>query len=632
MTDTPNTPEPAKAQADTDSVVDAAASRSADSTPAAHEADQTRPAEQPAPADQTAESAATSTAAPTEQPAPAAWTAPTAAQAAPGTDASAAQAPDGQTPAAQTPAAQTPAAQTPAAQTPAAQTGPTQPYGQHPYQPQQPQHPYGSSYGQQGYGQQPYGQPHTGAQPTGQQHTGAQPTAQQPTAQQPHYGQGSFGQPSNAYAQSPYNQQPYASTTTGTATADRPAKKRSGGLIIATLAIGALVGGVAGAGAGVGIYSATNAGSATIKTVSGPQNITVNDANDATTVTAVAAKASPSVVTISVTASSEGGTGSGVVLTSDGYVLTNTHVVTLDGQAANVSVSVTDNDGKIYSAKVVGTDPTTDLAVIKLDGASGLTPIDWADSSKLNVGDTAVAIGAPLGLSGTVTDGIVSALNRSISIASSAAPKTDDGSDGGDSGQGGQQSPWNFDFPGQGGQSQQQQSGSQGTISLPVIQTDASINPGNSGGALLNSKGELIGINVAIASAGGSSSSSGQSGSIGVGFSIPSNLAKRVSDEIIKNGKATHGLLGASVADAGTSSDATTVGALIKEVTSGGAAASAGLKADDVVVNFNGLPITDATDLTAQVRALAAGAKAEVTYVRDGQTKSATVTLGSLSE
>ncbi|MDN4614850.1 trypsin-like peptidase domain-containing protein [Leifsonia sp. F6_8S_P_1B] len=610
MTDTPNTPEPAKAQADTDSVVDAAAARSADSTPAA----EGTPAAESTPV-------RAETSAPAEH-RTAEWTAPSAAQ-----------------PAAQhTPSADAPTEQTPAAQAAPAhdstQTAPTQPYGQHPYQPQQPQH-YGQPYGQQSYGQQGYGQQPTGAQPTAQQ-----PTAQQPTAQQPNYGQGSFGQPANGYGQShaqshytqtPYGQQPYASAPAGTATADRPAKKRSGGLIIATLAIGALVGGVAGAGAGVGIYSATNAGSATIKTVSGPQNITVNDANDATTVTAVAAKASPSVVTISVTASSEGGTGSGVILTSDGYVLTNTHVVTLDGQAANVSVSVTDNDGKIYSAKVVGTDPTTDLAVIKLDGASGLTPITWANSSKLNVGDTAVAIGAPLGLSGTVTDGIVSALNRSISIASSAAPESGDSTDGGDSGQGGQQGPFNFDFPGQGGQSQQQSS-SQGTISLPVIQTDASINPGNSGGALLNSKGELIGINVAIASAGGSSSSGQQSGSIGVGFSIPSNLAKRVSDEIIKDGKATHGLLGASVADASTSSDATTVGALIKEVTSGGAAASAGLKADDVVVNFNGLPITDATDLTAQVRALAAGAKAEVTYVRDGQTKSATVTLGSLSE
>jgi putative serine protease PepD len=462
-------------------------------------------------------------------------------------------------------------------------------------------------------------------QPVNPQPYGA-PTAQQ--HQQPHYGNGAFGQPAG-YPQQPYaangHQQAYA-TAPGMATTEQPAKKRgNSGLIIATLAIGALIGGLAGAGAGVGIYAANDGNNASIKTVSGPQNITVNDANNASTVTAVAAKASPSVVTISVTASSSGGTGSGIILSEDGYVLTNTHVVTLDGASSNVSVTVTDNDGKIYTAKVVGTDPTTDLAVIKLDKASGLTPITWGDSSKLNVGSTTVAIGAPLGLSGTVTDGIVSALNRSISIASSAAPK-DDSSGGGSS-----QNPFNFDFPDQGGSgSQQQQSSSQGTISLPVIQTDASINPGNSGGALLNSKGELIGVNVAIASAGGTSSDGSQSGSIGVGFAIPSDLAKRVSTEIIKNGSATHGLLGASVADASSDTKSTTVGALIKTVSSGGAAAGAGLKANDIVVNFNGIPITDATDLTAQVRALAAGSQADVTFIRDGQTKTATVTLGTL--
>lgn len=558
MTDTPNTPEPAKPQhdADTDAVVDAAG---AEHTPAAESAPQNP-----------------------VQPA--------------------AQQPSAEQPTTQQPTAEQPTAQQPTANQPTVpQAAPVQPAVQH-TQPTQPVHP------------QPYGQPY------GQQ--------------QPHYGNGSFGQPTPGYGQQPYapngHQQPYATApgapaATATAPSNKPAK-RGTGLIIATLAIGALVGGIAGAGAGVGLYAATDSGNATIKTVSGPQNITVNDANNASTVTAVAAKASPSVVTISVSASSSGGTGSGIILTSDGYVLTNTHVVTLDGQASNVSVTVTDNDGKIYTAKIVGTDPTTDLAVIKLDKASGLTPMTWGDSSKLNVGSTTVAIGAPLGLSGTVTDGIVSALNRSISIASSAAPKDDSNSDG--NGNGGSQNPFNFDFPDQGGQ--QQQSSSQGTISLPVIQTDASINPGNSGGALLNSKGELIGVNVAIASAGGSSSDGSQSGSIGVGFAIPSNLAKRVSDEIIKNGSATHGLLGASVADASSDSKATTVGALVKSVTSGGAAAGAGLKAGDVVVNFNDTPITDATDLTAQVRALAAGSKAEVTYIRDGQTKTATVTLGTL--
>jgi putative serine protease PepD len=340
-------------------------------------------------------------------------------------------------------------------------------------------------------------------------------------------------------------------------------------------------------------------------------------------------------VTISVTGGSSGGTGSGIILSSDGYVLTNTHVVTLDGQASNVQVQVQDNNGKLYSAKVIGTDPTTDLAVIKLNNASGLTPATFADSSKLNVGDTAVAIGAPLGLAGTVTNGIVSALNRSISIASSAAPNSSDSTQGNGNGNGGTGpfNLWNFDLPGQGGSGNgsQTQSTPTASISLPVIQTDAAINPGNSGGALLNDKAEIIGVNVAIASASNTSSTSGQSGSIGVGFAIPANLAQRIAQELIKDGKASHGLLGASVTDATNDTKSTTVGAELKDVTGGGAADKGGLKSGDIITNFNGLPITSATDLTAQVRALAGGTTAAVTYVRGGDTKTTSVTLGTLS-
>jgi putative serine protease PepD len=463
----------------------------------------------------------------------------------------------------------------------------------------------------------------------GQQHTSAYPTAD--------YGHGSFG----PAAQQPYQQQQYAyaggqppmqpphggqsyATAPSQPNGEKAPRKRGAGLVIAALAVGALIGGASGAGV-VGLVDATQNPSARPAASSGAQNITVNDSNDATVVTAVAAKASPSVVTISVTGSQSAGTGSGVVLTDDGYVLTNTHVVTLDGEIANPTIQVQDNDGKLYNAKIVGTDPIVDLAVIKLEGASGMTPAKFANSDKLNVGDTAVAIGAPLGLSGTVTDGIVSALNRSIQIASSAAPKQDQQSQGDDN------NPlWNFDFPGQDQGQQQQQASS--TISLPVIQTDAAINPGNSGGALLNSKGEVIGINVAIASASNSTSSDAQSGNIGVGFAIPANLAERVSQEIIKNGSATHGLLGATVKDASTSDKATTVGAQLVSVSSGGAAAKAGLKAGDVVTNFNGKPITDATDLTAQVRALAAGDSADLTYVRDGKPYTVSVTVGKLTD
>jgi len=395
--------------------------------------------------------------------------------------------------------------------------------------------------------------------------------------------------------------------------------------LIAALAIGALVGGSSGAGITALMMSNQNNG-VPVSEASGPSNVVVNDSTSVNQITAVAAKASPSVVTIDVANGSSGGSGSGVILTEDGYVLTNTHVVTLDGAASDVTIEVKSNDGKLYTATLVGTDPISDLAVIKLTDASGLTPIAWGDSSELNVGDSAIAIGAPLGLSGTVTDGIVSALNRSITVASSAAPSSPDETVP-DEGSG--ENPFFFDFPGQNGeQSQGSQSGT-ASISLPVIQTDAAINPGNSGGALLNDAGELIGINVAIASA-GSTTASSAAGSIGVGFSIPSNFAQRISDEIIANGTATHGLLGASVRDA-SSSTSSTVGAVIVEASSGGAAETAGLAAGDVVTNFNGVPITDAIDLTAQVRVLPANGTADLTYVRDGKSVTVSVTVGELT-
>ncbi|TFB65171.1 S1C family serine protease [Cryobacterium sp. Hz9] len=426
--------------------------------------------------------------------------------------------------------------------------------------------------------------------------------------------------PTNSYQSQTYPGQPVASSMT-----KESGRRRGSVALIAALAIGALVGGSSGAGITALMMSGQNNG-VPISQASGPSNVVVNNTKSVNQVTAVAAKASPSVVTIDVAGSSSGGTGSGVILTADGYVLTNTHVVTLDGAASDVKIEVKSNDGKLYTATLVGTDPISDLAVIKLTDASGLTPVAWGDSSQLNVGDSAIAIGAPLGLSGTVTDGIVSALNRSITVASSAAPSspdttTPDGSQG--------QNPFFFDFPKQDGSQSQGPRAASASIALPVIQTDAAINPGNSGGALLNGKGELIGINVAIASA-GSTTASSAAGSIGVGFSIPSNFAKRISDEIIANGTATHGLLGASVTNA-SSSTSSTVGALISEVSSGGAAEKAGLKAGDVITNFNGVPITDSIDLTAQVRVLAAGGTADLTYVRGGKSTTIPVTVGELA-
>ncbi len=404
-----------------------------------------------------------------------------------------------------------------------------------------------------------------------------------------------------------------------------PPKKRGGaGMVVLAAAVAAIVGGASGAGIAVAVDSHNGASSGSAS--NGATSITVNDKKNATAITAVVAKASPSVVTINVTASNEAGTGSGIVLTADGYVLTNTHVVTLDGDTANTTIQVETNDGRLLAAKVVGTDPIDDLAVIKLQNVSGLQPAQFADSSKLNVGDMAIAIGAPLGLSGTVTNGIISALNRSITVASAAAPS------GGDSSGGSGSSPFNFwNFGDGSGSTGAPSTTASTTIALSVIQTDAAINPGNSGGALLDSSGRVIGVNCAIASAGASSSASGQTGSIGVGFAIPSNVALRIATDIIKTGSASHGLLGASVEDVTTSGSATsskTVGAKIASVTAGAAAFNAGMQAGDVVTNFNGIPITGATDLTAQVRVLQAGSKAPITYVRSGKVIKTSVTLG----
>jgi putative serine protease PepD len=457
----------------------------------------------------------------------------------------------------------------------------------------------------------PTAAPIAGPDPT-LQHPAGEPEGHQPTASYP-----TAPIPDPAVATAP--------GTTGAPTATKERKRSIAVPVVIALVAGAVVGGGSAAGVSVLMNHGT---SAQQQSSANPQTITINNSGDVNAVTAIAKKAGPSVVTINVTAGQEGGTGSGVILSDDNgtaYVLTNTHVVTLDGASANGTVEVTTYDGKLYKASVVGTDPIVDLAVIKFS-ASDLTPIEWGDSSKINVGDRVVAIGAPLGLANTVTDGIVSALNRSIQIASSAAPNS---SSGGDQSNGGS-SPYNFwNFGNGNGSGSSGQSTQQSEISLPVIQTDAAINPGNSGGALVDDSGKLVGINVAIAST-GSTDTSGQSGSIGVGFAVPADLAKRIATEIQQNGKGTHGLLGASVTDA-TADSSSTVGALIDSVTSGGAAAKAGLQKGDVVTKVGDIPITSSTDLTAQVRALAAGASTQITYVRGGKAATADVTLGTLT-
>jgi putative serine protease PepD len=309
--------------------------------------------------------------------------------------------------------------------------------------------------------------------------------------------------------------------------------------------------------------------------------------------TAVAKAVSPSVVSIDVTTQQGSGAGSGVILDKNGHVLTNNHVV---GDATgNGAISVTLADGRTYGATIVGTDPSTDLAVIKLTSApSDLTPISLGDSSILKVGDPVMAVGNPLGLSGTVTTGIVSALNRPVSTSeSSPSPDGQTSSD---------------------------------TVVSNAIQTSAAINPGNSGGALVNAKGELIGINSAIASLGAAQGS--QSGNIGIGFAIPVKEARSISEQLIKTGHAEHAFLGVSAKDTTVKDgSAQRAGAQVVSVNSGTPAANAGIKTGDVIVAVNGQPVDSSTALVAQIRAMTAGEKATVTVIRDGARQDVQVTL-----
>ncbi len=412
---------------------------------------------------------------------------------------------------------------------------------------------------------------------------------------------------SSNYAGSPYARGVYSGVADSVAKDramildDDKRRARSLGIFVTVaLLVGGLLGGTAG-----GAFAIWNLSSRGLVTpgVSSPATITVNAPLQASEITAVAAKAMPSVVTIEVAGDTGAGSGSGVVIDERGYVMTNAHVVSIGAQEPLVRVTM--SDGRLFEAEVVGRDVLSDIAVIKIADEGPFTVMAMGDSNRLNVGDQTIAIGAPLGLPGTVTSGIVSAINRSITVGASQVPGEEDGQ-------------FDFDLPG----------GSPmvgTTISLPVIQTDASINPGNSGGALLNRDGELIGVNVAIASTGGQGS-----GSIGLGFAIPANFAYRIATEIISGAGASHGLLGAMVTDAQSMATSTVTGAYIDSVTPGGAADAVGLRAGDIVTKFNGLPITNRIDLTAQVRTLPGGTTATMSYVRAGNSYTVEVTLGEL--
>jgi putative serine protease PepD len=311
------------------------------------------------------------------------------------------------------------------------------------------------------------------------------------------------------------------------------------------------------------------------------------------TVEQVAAKVVPSVVKLEVDLGKQSEEGSGIILSSDGLILTNNHVVSAakdgPGAAGGAQTKVTFADGRTMGFTVVGTDPSSDIAVVRAQDASGLTPITLGSSGNLRVGQDVVAIGSPLGLEGTVTTGIISALNRPVAA---------------------------------GGDAQ-----NQNTV-LDAIQTDAAINPGNSGGALVNMNGELVGVNSAIATLGGDAGPQAQSGSIGLGFAIPVDQAKRIADELIQNGTATHASLGVQVGN-----DSGADGAKIVEVTSGGAAAAAGLPSGVVVTKVDDRVIGSADALVAAVRSRAPGDKVTLTYLDpSGKPQTVQVTLGKAQQ
>ncbi|WP_426515499.1 S1C family serine protease [Diaminobutyricibacter sp. McL0618] len=356
-----------------------------------------------------------------------------------------------------------------------------------------------------------------------------------------------------------------------------PGRRRPWPIALIAVVVGLIVGGALGWGAGR--IGASNAASGTSTPAPGNGNTC-----DAIT---VSNDVLPAVVTVSAIGQSGGGTGTGEIIRSDGYIVTNNHVISaaVDGGTLSVLLS----SGVQAPADLVGRDPRSDLAVLKIDKTS-LPTVPWGHSSAVVVGQPVVALGAPLGLSGTVTSGIVSALGRTVPV------------------------------PGDNGQN---------AILANAIQTDASINPGNSGGALVDCKGALIGINSAIATVPNSAGQTG-GGSVGIGFAIPADFAQAIVDQIIATGKVTYPYFGISVAPlppAAAQELKVPGGLYVFSVVEGGPAAQAGLKEGDVITEVNGHPATSVDVLTQTVMTTKAGQTVPVTYVRDGQTHTAQVTL-----
>ena len=386
-----------------------------------------------------------------------------------------------------------------------------------------------------------------------------------------------YGSYTGADFPAPAGVPPLNTSPAPTTVIERP-RRRTG-----TLIAGAALAAVLGAGAGIGSYAfLVNDGSVspvTITSGAAPQSPALNG-----TVSAAAAKIEPSLVTIAVQSGGSGGIGSGVVLDKDGHILTNNHVIAAAAQGGEITVTF--HSGATATAKIIGTSESNDLAVIKVDGVSDLNPATFAKSSELTVGQTVVAAGAPLGLSESVTSGIVSNTSRPV------------------------------------------RSGNNNDAVYLAVQTDAAINPGNSGGPLVDLNGAVVGINSSIAST-SSGADGGQPGNIGIGFAIPSDVAARVADELINTGKSTNAALGVTVA--GSDSElSTATGVPLQEVVSGGAAEKAGLRAGDVVTKINDFHTTTPDGLIAATRFYAPGTTVSVVFTRDGGSpQNAEVTLGT---
>ena len=372
----------------------------------------------------------------------------------------------------------------------------------------------------------------------------------------------------------------------------QPARKQPGrgkcvaGVLAAALVVGggAGIGGAAAYDALSGDDGGSSAGTTspavrTASTADAPQSVATDGS-----VEAVAEKALPSVVQINVAGAQGNGSGSGIILSEDGQILTNNHVVEVADGGGTISVSF--NDGTTADAEVLGTDPLTDTAVIQAEDVSGLTPATIGSSDELKVGQAVVAIGSPFGLESTVTDGIVSALNRPVNVASDGVGNS---------------------------------------TTYPAIQTNASINPGNSGGPLLDMAGNVVGINSSIRTASDSSD-----GSIGLGFSIPIDEVLPIIEQM-KNGETpTHAKLGITVGDVqAAQGEVAQQGAQIGEVTAGSTADKAGLEAGDVVTEVDGTRISGADSLVATIRSYRPGDTVTVTWLRAGQEESAELVLDS---